>query len=87
MKKALSGLVMLALIISMIGCGSNNNKDAASSAPAASSPAASSGEASPAASDGDKKDPVTLRVAWWGGQARHDYTLKLSSFTNRLTRT
>ncbi|QMV43140.1 ABC transporter substrate-binding protein [Cohnella cholangitidis] len=77
MKKALTGLVMLALIISMIGCGSNNNKDAASSAPAASSPAASSGEASPAASDGDKKDPVTLRVAWWGGQARHDYTLKV----------
>ncbi|MDF2962626.1 MAG: YesO, partial [Paenibacillus sp.] len=23
------------------------------------------------------KDPVKLRIAWWGGQARHDYTLKV----------
>lgn len=23
------------------------------------------------------QEPVTLRVAWWGGQSRHDYTLKV----------
>jgi multiple sugar transport system substrate-binding protein len=75
MKKGLSALVILALVITLIGCGSNNNKDAASSAPAASAPASS--EASPTASADDKKEPVTLRVAWWGGQSRHDYTLKV----------
>lgn len=77
MKKALSALVLLALVISVIGCGSNNkNNEAASSAPAASSPAATT-EASPSPSEEVKKDPVTLRIAWWGGQARHDYTLKV----------
>lgn len=76
MKKSLTALVMLALIISIIGCGSNNKETTASSAPAASSPASTS-EASPSASAEDKKEPVTLRVAWWGGQARHDYTLKV----------
>lgn len=76
MKKTRSALVLLALVISIMGCGSNNNKEAASSAPATSSPASTS-EASPTASADDKKEPVTLRVAWWGGQARHDYTLKV----------
>ncbi|WP_373231710.1 ABC transporter substrate-binding protein [Cohnella sp.] len=76
MKKALSALVMLALVISIIGCGANKNNGAASSAPAASSPA-STADASPSASADDKKDLVTLRVAWWGGQSRHDYTLKV----------
>ncbi len=76
MKKALTGLALLALVISIIGCGSNNKNDAASSAPAASSPA-SSGEASPSATASENQDPVTLRIAWWGGQSRHDYTLKV----------
>lgn len=76
MRKALSALVMLALIISIIGCGSNKNNEASSSAPAASSPANTS-EASPSEAVDEKKEPITLRIAWWGGQARHDYTLKV----------
>jgi multiple sugar transport system substrate-binding protein len=29
-------------------------------------------------SKGDKKDgPITLRIAWWGSEPRHDYTLKI----------
>jgi multiple sugar transport system substrate-binding protein len=76
MKKALTGIVMLALMISLIGCGSSKDKEGSSSAPASSS-ASSAPEGSPTASSGDKKDPVKLRVAWWGGQARHDYTLKV----------
>jgi multiple sugar transport system substrate-binding protein len=24
-----------------------------------------------------QKDPITLRISWWGGQPRHDYTLKV----------
>ncbi len=77
MKKALTGIVLLALIFSLIGCGSGsgNDKETASSAPA-SSPAESK-DASPSASASESKDPVKLRVAWWGGQARHDYTLKV----------
>ncbi|GAA3329118.1 hypothetical protein GCM10020331_075860 [Ectobacillus funiculus] len=25
----------------------------------------------------EKKEPITLRVSWWGGQPRHDYTMKV----------
>jgi len=32
-----------------------------------------SGQAEPVASTG----PVTLKILWWGGQARHDKTLKV----------
>ncbi|WP_462405412.1 ABC transporter substrate-binding protein [Gracilibacillus sp. Marseille-QA3620] len=28
-------------------------------------------------SNADNKDQVTLRIAWWGGQPRHDYTMKV----------
>lgn len=83
MKKALTGLVLLALVISIIGCVSNNKKDTAYSSPA-ESPSASLGQASPTATASDKKDPVTLRIAWWGGQARHDYTLKVIALYESL---
>ncbi|AFH62736.1 sugar ABC transporter substrate-binding protein [Paenibacillus mucilaginosus K02] len=42
--------------------------------------ACSSGPAEPAsggAAGGAAGEPVKLRIAWWGGQARHDYTLKV----------
>ena len=30
------------------------------------------------------KDPVKIRMAWWGGQARHDYTLKVIEMYEKL---
>ena len=37
---------------------------------------ASSGASGEKKEDGSKED-ITLRVAWWGGQPRHDYTMKV----------
>lgn len=52
------------------GSGGNNDKSASgSTAPAASAAVTKAPDA--------KKDPVKLRIAWWGGQSRHDYTLKV----------
>jgi len=70
MKKSLTGFVLLALVASLIGCGSNSGKESSSSTPAPSS--SNSAESSSASADS-----VKLRIAWWGGQARHDYTLKV----------
>ncbi|WP_282935856.1 extracellular solute-binding protein [Paenibacillus sp. RC67] len=67
MKKALPMVLSLSMVLTAAGCGG----------------AASSGDAgkkTDAVSSGTgagSKDPVTLRIAWWGGQARHDYTLKV----------
>ncbi|WP_101910423.1 ABC transporter substrate-binding protein [Marasmitruncus massiliensis] len=72
MKKiiAISLAAMLALG-SFAGCGGN----AAPEAPASSqAPAAS--ESSSAESSEAVQEPVTIRVQWWGGDDRHEATLK-----------
>ncbi|TVY08624.1 ABC transporter substrate-binding protein [Paenibacillus cremeus] len=63
MKKALTTILSLSLLLTAAGCGSakDNTKQP---------------EATGGAKTGSN-EPVTLRIAWWGGQARHDYTLKV----------
>jgi multiple sugar transport system substrate-binding protein len=68
MKKAIVGLLSLALILVSAGCGSTGGSET-SSAP--------KNQDKTAQTAGNGKGNVKLRVAWWGGQARHDYTLKL----------
>jgi multiple sugar transport system substrate-binding protein len=64
MKKTLSLIMSLSLLLTVIaGCSGNT-------APASSQPPA-------AAPSSTVKEPVKLRFAWWGGQSRHDYTLKM----------
>lgn len=71
MKKTLTVLVSTALMLTAAGCGgSSDSSSSASTAPAASTAAG-------ATKAPDKKEPVKLRIAWWGGQSRHDYTLKV----------
>ncbi|MGG1516082.1 extracellular solute-binding protein [Paenibacillus oryzisoli] len=66
MKKAMFTVLSAALLLA--GCSSGGSKDTGSTtAPSASA----------AATAAASNKPVTLRVAWWGGQSRHDYTLKL----------
>lgn len=67
MKKALTTILSLALVATAaVGC-SSGEKTAPSSGSAAK----------PQETAATSKDPVKLRIAWWGGQARHDYTLKV----------
>ncbi|MFC6600613.1 hypothetical protein ACFQDF_00220 [Ectobacillus funiculus] len=35
------------------------------------------------ASKSGKEEAITLRVAWWGGQPRHDYTMKVIEMYER----
>jgi multiple sugar transport system substrate-binding protein len=80
MKKAVTTLLMASLAVGLAACGSNggNNADNGQNAGASASSSPSGSASAPAsASSGDSGDPVTLRVAWWGGQSRHDYTLKV----------
>lgn len=72
MKKSLKRLAALGLAatmaMSMTGCGSSDSATQAAGNAAAGSTAAG-GEAA--------AEPVTLKITWWGGQGRHDYTQKL----------
>lgn len=65
MKKAFTAFLSLALVATAVGC-SSGQKAGAPSESAKPQDAAAAG-----------KDPVKLRIAWWGGQSRHDYTLKV----------
>ncbi|MDO5417487.1 MAG: extracellular solute-binding protein [Lachnospiraceae bacterium] len=79
MKKTWKKLTMLGMAgvmaCSLAGCGSGGEK-----APAAenTTKAAEVTEGSSAAEKAEtSKEPVTIKITWWGGQGRHDYTQKL----------
>lgn len=72
MKKALVAVLSLGLMLSAVGCGSSGGQTDGTSS-------ADKKQVTPA-----NAPQVTLRVAWWGGQARHDYTLKLVEMYEKL---
>ncbi|MFB9330507.1 ABC transporter substrate-binding protein [Paenibacillus aurantiacus] len=67
MKKLSTLLVAATLVVSLAACGNGNN---AGSNNGADNQANAGGAA-------DSSKQVTLRMAWWGSQPRHDYTLKV----------
>ncbi|GAA0299884.1 multiple sugar transport system substrate-binding protein [Gracilibacillus halotolerans] len=69
MRKTLLFVLMLLLTAFLVACGSDSD-DAASD-----SNSESSGKET--ASQDSSEDEITLRVAWWGGQERHDRTLQV----------
>ena len=66
LKRVLPLALSLAMVLSLASCG-NKTGGAGSSQPnnAGSQQAGNSGE------------DVTIRITWWGGQARHEYTQKI----------
>ncbi|HEX7056778.1 MAG TPA: extracellular solute-binding protein [Bacilli bacterium] len=66
MKKTTVFLVVLTLVWALAACGGNNADKQDNANPA--------GET---ATPDQAAEQVTLRIAWWGSQPRHDYTLKV----------
>ncbi|MNO21100.1 putative ABC transporter substrate-binding protein YesO [compost metagenome] len=63
------GLLAVPLLLSVLsGCGGGNNNNATATNAATNTPS----ETKPAATT--SAEPVTLRIAWWGGDTRHSYT-------------
>lgn len=69
MKKIMLLVLVFTLAISLSACGGNNG--------ATNEPAGSDSEAPADANTNDANKDVTLRIAWWGSQPRHDYTLQV----------
>lgn len=71
-KKLLSLALAVAMAISLSGCGGGQKAEetaAAQSTGAQNTEAAQGG-------DKEKGDEVTLTISWWGGDSRHEATLK-----------
>ena len=85
MKKKLFALLMAAsMVLSLAACGGKDSSSAQDDAsqttdtqgeePEAEAPAEPEEAEAPAESTGE---PVTLRMAWWGSQTRHDLTVEV----------
>lgn len=84
MRKLAATLLTACVVVGLAGCGSNGNGSNASDTGSASPGGSASASGSPSASASGNQSPVTLRIAWWGGQARHDYTLKVIDMYEKL---
>ncbi|XEC93541.1 ABC transporter substrate-binding protein [Paenibacillus tarimensis] len=77
MKRWLVTILAFTLVFSLAACGGGSNGNSGNTQTGNSeTPATDSGNTSGNAQTDDKK-PVTIRVAWWGGQPRNDYTLEV----------
>lgn len=72
MKKILLVLLTMTTIFFLAACGGDDN----SSSEADASTDDTSGNNEDASEDASGED-VTIRVAWWGNQPRHDYTMEV----------
>lgn len=83
-KKLLAILLAAGMVLSLAACGNESggaDNSEGSSSDVQQSEAGNeekSSEESPAASDdGAETEPITLRMAWWGSQVRHDITVEV----------
>ena len=86
-KKALSLLLASSMVATLLaGCGSSNadtaptaaadeETTAASDTTTAAAAEAEEATTTPAAENAVSSEPITLRMAWWGSQDRHDKTI------------
>lgn len=79
MKRKLTILLVFVLVVALAACsgggggGGSNASDNSGNTP----PNASNNGGQSNSGGGDAPKEVTLRVAWWGGEPRHDYTIKV----------
>lgn len=78
LKKVAALLLMSAMTLSTVACGSSTSstsqatKDAASTETTTETKTDSTTQAAT-----ESKEPVTIKITWWGGDTRHEYTKKL----------
>jgi multiple sugar transport system substrate-binding protein len=73
MKKTM--LILLALVMTFTMAACSGAKSTTGQEPSGNT--AKTDSKTGGGGDAAKPEPVTLRVAWWGGEPRHDYTLKV----------
>lgn len=77
MKKRLIVLLSFILIFTLAACSGGGNGGKSSSGSNSNGTVNDTQGKNNGNSGGDKKEKVTLRIAWWGGEPRHDYTQKV----------
>ncbi|MDF2484202.1 MAG: extracellular solute-binding protein [Herbinix sp.] len=74
MKKVVVLLLAMLMVLSLAACGKTEEK---TEAPVSTVEATKAPEAQqPAEEPADTKEPVTIKFSWWGGDTRHEATMK-----------
>ncbi len=83
-RKLLAVLLSATMVLGMSACGSSSDQGSETPASSEASSAASSEAVSQASSEETvsseaqaEEEPITLRMAWWGSQTRHDITTQV----------
>lgn len=92
MKKRMSKLVALLLTgtmaLSMLGCGSSNTTTAPAETTTDAVTETTTDKATETVTETadaeESTEPVTIKITWWGGQGRHDYTQQLLDLYTEL---
>lgn len=74
-KKLMAIVLAGAMAASTCACTGTGNTSTAGSSPAPSADGSSAAEST--AQSGQTGADVTMKITWWGGQSRHEYTQKL----------
>ncbi|PXX52016.1 carbohydrate ABC transporter substrate-binding protein (CUT1 family) [Hungatella effluvii] len=75
MKKTAALTLAFAMVFSITGCNSSSNSQPTETKGTTSGEQVQTEEGT---------EPVTIKITWWGGQARHDYTQKLLDLYTEL---
>jgi len=80
-------MILAASFLAVAGCGTSGQGQPAAGGNEPAKSDAGAGQAAatkPAANNEAKKEPVELRIAWWGSQDRHNRTLKVIEMYQQL---
>lgn len=78
-KKALSLVLASTMVLSLAACGGSSSNSAAPAETKAAAAETEATTAEPAAAEGltvNTTDPITITMSWWGGDSRHEATMK-----------
>ena len=75
MKQFLAVVLSAAMMLSLAACGDKTVSNSDSTSVSASKTSVSASASASESTEPEEKEPVTLRMAWWGSQTRHDRTV------------
>ena len=75
MKKGISALLAATMCVSLVACGGTKTTDTSAESASTTASASTTTEAS-ASTESTTAAASSLRVAWWGGQERHNATIE-----------
>ncbi|MDL2302470.1 extracellular solute-binding protein [Lachnospiraceae bacterium OttesenSCG-928-D06] len=76
-RKLLAVLMCATMVTGIMGCGSNKDSDQSSAEKESTKVEESSSAVEESSSQEIADEEITLRMAWWGSQTRHDITVEV----------